>query len=62
VTKGIGIDGSFNGEDITISGRIWIEDKGLRPVITAGPRVGIDYAGEPWISKPWRFTITENNK
>lgn len=62
VTKGIGIDGSFNGEDITLSRRIWIEDKGLRPGLTAGPRVGIDYAGEPWISKQWRFTVTENNK
>ena len=20
-------------------------------------RIGIDYAGEPWTSRPWRFTI-----
>jgi len=59
VTRGVGIDGSFNREDLTASARIWIEDGGLRPELIAGPRVGINYAGEPWISKPWRFIIKE---
>jgi DNA-3-methyladenine glycosylase len=27
------------------------------PVIDAGPRVGIAYAGEPWVSRPWRLWI-----
>lgn len=27
------------------------------PVIAAGPRVGIAYAGEPWASAPWRLAI-----
>jgi DNA-3-methyladenine glycosylase len=62
VTRGIGINGSFNGEDLTISERIWLEDTGFSPALKAGPRVGINYAGEPWISKPWRFMITENKK
>jgi len=57
VTRGLGIDGSFNREDLTMSQRIWIEDNGFRPDLTAGPRVGINYAGEPWVSKPWRFMI-----
>lgn len=57
VTRGLGIDGSFNMEDLASSGRIWVETTGLRPETTAGPRVGINYAGEPWISKPWRFMI-----
>ena len=26
-----------------------------RPVVGATPRIGIDYAGEPWASRPWRF-------
>jgi DNA-3-methyladenine glycosylase len=55
----VGIDGSFNREDLTASARIWIEDGGLRPELIAGPRVGINYAGEPWISKPWRFIIKQ---
>lgn len=57
VTRGLCIDGSFNREDLASSGRIWIEDGGNRPELTAGPRVGIGYAGEPWVSKPWRFII-----
>jgi DNA-3-methyladenine glycosylase len=36
---------------------IWIEDRGVRVPknkITAGPRIGIDYAGA-WVKVPWRF-------
>jgi len=62
VTKGIGTNGSFNREDMTASGRIWLEDTGYKPCLKAGPRVGINYAGEPWISKPWRFIINEQTK
>ncbi len=57
VTRELGVDGSFNREDLAESQKIWIEDGGMRPELTAGPRVGINYAGEPWISKPWRFMI-----
>ncbi len=59
VTKNIGINGTYNGEDLISSSRIWVEDKGYRPKLTAGPRIGINYAGEPWVSKPWRFKITK---
>lgn len=57
VTRMLGIDGSFNGESVIDSPRIWIEDTGQHPELSAGPRVGISYAGEPWISMPWRFMI-----
>lgn len=62
VTRGMGIDGSFNGENIVSSARIWIEDKGKKPRLSRGPRVGINYAGEPWKSMPWRFMINDNLK
>lgn len=62
VTRGLCADGLFNGEDLTLSERIWLEDTGFKPHLLAGPRVGIDYAGEPWVSKPWRFTINELTK
>jgi DNA-3-methyladenine glycosylase len=26
-----------------------------RPEVVATPRIGIDYAGPPWIDRPWRF-------
>jgi DNA-3-methyladenine glycosylase len=28
--------------------------------VVSGPRVGIGYAGEPWIAMPWRFAIRGN--
>ena len=59
LTKSLKIDGSFNGEDLTTSDRIWLEDKGLKPSFKTGPRIGIDYAGDYWKSVPWRYYIPE---
>jgi DNA-3-methyladenine glycosylase len=28
--------------------------------ISSGPRIGIGYAPEPWLSRPWRFWLTGN--
>lgn len=58
VARLLGIDRSFYGEDLAASERIWIEDHGLRPSYNTGPRVGIDYAGDYWKNKPWRFFVT----
>jgi DNA-3-methyladenine glycosylase len=57
LTRALGIDKSYNGEDITMSGRIWIGESGLTPKFKTGPRIGIDYAGEYWKSRPWRYYI-----
>jgi DNA-3-methyladenine glycosylase len=57
LTKSFGIDGSFNGEDIVISERIWFESNDFVPVVKNGPRIGIDYAGDYWKSKPWRYFV-----
>jgi DNA-3-methyladenine glycosylase len=59
VTRELGIDGSYYGEDLTHSGRIRIADTGNKANYKTKPRVGIDYAGEPWKSKEWRFLISE---
>ena len=58
LTKQLSINRSFYGENLCDSQRIWLED--CLPVkdFIASPRIGIDYAGEPWISKPWRFIAT----
>jgi len=56
------IDKSFNGEDLTKSKRIWLEDRGekiKKSQIKASRRIGVDYARE-WAKKPWRFYISEN--
>jgi len=57
LTRLVGVDRSFYGEDLVQSGRIWIEKSSPVTRYTAGPRVGIDYAGEPWKSMPWRFLM-----
>jgi len=62
VTKGLALDGSYNREDLVTSGRIWIEETGFHPPTVAGPRIGIEYAGEPWVSMPWRFIINNEKE
>jgi DNA-3-methyladenine glycosylase len=58
LTRALGIDDSFNGEDLGLSERLWVEDHGAaNGRIITRPRVGVDYAGEPWKGKPWRFIL-----
>ncbi len=59
LTKRLGVDKSFNGESFCGNQRIWIEDDGKRFKIRTDKRVGIDYAGEEWAAKPWRFILDE---
>lgn len=57
LTRLLGVDRDFYGEDLVKSGRIWIEESGMTPAYTTGPRVGVAYAGEPWKDMPWRFLL-----
>jgi DNA-3-methyladenine glycosylase len=57
LARAIRIDKSFYGEDLTDSNRIWVEDMGLTLSVKTGERIGIDYAGENWKNKPWRYYI-----
>ena len=57
LTRLIGVDSSYYGEDLVNSERIWIEGTGPAPSFSAGPRVGIEYAGPPWKDMPWRFLM-----
>ena len=59
VGRQLQLDSSFYGEDLTQSKRIWIED-GLEVVnYTADKRVGVDYAGDQWANKLWRFVLDD---
>ena len=58
LTSLIKVDREFYGEDLVSSTRIWIGESGLSPEYSTGPRVGIDYAGDPWKDMPWRFCIS----
>ena len=67
LTRRLGIDGTYYGEDLVSSGRIWVEDNIPQGKIISLPRIGVDYAGEYWKNKPWRFILdvkshTSSNK
>jgi DNA-3-methyladenine glycosylase len=55
VGRQLKIDKSFYGENLLISQRIWVEDALEVLNFSAAPRVGVDYAGEAWKIKLWRF-------
>jgi DNA-3-methyladenine glycosylase len=58
VGKTLQLDRSFYGENLEKSQRIWVEDYYQeKSKIFSFPRVGIHYAGEPWVSMPWRFRL-----
>ena len=59
LTKALQIDKSFYGENLMLSDRLWIENKisdKKKSYITT-PRIGIDYAGDVWKNKSWRFVL-----
>ncbi|MFA7687666.1 MAG: DNA-3-methyladenine glycosylase [Moheibacter sp.] len=55
--KLLGLDKSFYGEDLETSSRIWLEDSAHQGNTIATPRIGVDYSGEIWKEKPWRFLL-----
>ena len=60
VTKALEIDRRMNGAPALPESGLWLEDRGPpipRSRIQATPRVGIDYAGEVWAGKLWRFIL-----
>jgi DNA-3-methyladenine glycosylase len=57
VGKALRLDKSFYGENLFTSNRIWVEESGQQVEFTTSPRVGIHYADEPWVSKPWRYLL-----
>jgi DNA-3-methyladenine glycosylase len=60
LTRHLKIDGALRGVDVTESRELWVEDRGIRICardVRRGPRIGIDYAGAYWASRPWRYWI-----
>ncbi len=61
LTKNLGINGTFNGIDLSLGSSIWIEDSGIDPrEIYTGPRIGVEYAGPEWSIKPYRFWFSKH--
>ncbi len=58
VTKALKIDKSFYGKPVVPESGLWFEDRGEKVrKIKATPRIGVDYAGEEWAGKEWRFVV-----
>lgn len=58
LTKALDITGELNGVDLcSKNGGLYIEDGVKIPdgKVHTAPRIGIQYAPEPWKSKEWRF-------
>jgi DNA-3-methyladenine glycosylase len=58
LTKALGLKGRHNGLTATKDNGIWVE-RGFCAIehssIHVGPRVGIAYAGSPWVEAPLRW-------
>ncbi len=56
LSKGLGLNGVFNGLPAKRDCGLWIESGERQPgEIFSGPRIGVDYAGPEWSAKPYRF-------
>ena len=57
--KGLGVDRSFDGHDLTLGEGLWLAEApagGSESEVAVGRRIGVDYAGE-WAECPWRFWL-----
>jgi len=59
LTRELKIDKGYNGEDLTTSGRIWIEASGVTAPYITSPRINVEYAGEVWGKKEWRYLSSD---
>lgn len=56
LTKALKINKDFNTLNIANCESLFLEDDGYMPKLIPSKRIGIDYAGEEWVSKLWRWT------
>lgn len=57
LTNYLQITKRLNGQSFIHHSEIWLEDDGKIFTSHTGKRVGIDYAGEIWKNKPWRWIM-----
>ncbi|XP_014276329.1 DNA-3-methyladenine glycosylase [Halyomorpha halys] len=58
------IDKTFSGDDLVTSSELWIEagpEKVNDQEIVECPRIGINFAGPVWASKPFRYYLIGNS-
>ncbi len=60
LTKRLQINKEQNQQPATPTTRLWLEHSGHNIAaddIERTPRIGIDYAGKPWVDVPYRFVL-----
>ena len=61
--QALAIDRSLDGHDLVSGDRLWLAAPPASPAgegrieIASGPRVGVAYAGDDWMHRPWRFWL-----
>lgn len=59
LTKALGITGEHNKRDLVTDPELWIADGGEECRVATEKRVGIGYAAQEDIDKPWRFVLKD---
>jgi DNA-3-methyladenine glycosylase len=65
LTKFLKITRDFNKKSATKETGLWFEDRGVKitdKMIKRTPRIGVDYAGEVWKNKKYRFILTKSEE
>ncbi|MEM9227171.1 MAG: DNA-3-methyladenine glycosylase [Verrucomicrobiota bacterium] len=63
VTKVLAVDKALNAQATKHNQGLWVEDDTLllgESDIVRTPRIGIGYAGEPWIDAPLRLVVSDD--
>ena len=56
LTKALGIDKRYHSLKLSKQTGLWIGDNDAKIKYSTSKRIGIDYAGDIWKNKLWRFT------
>ena len=59
LTKHLQIDKSFNYENLENSERLYVSEYLANVSYKTATRIGIDYAGDYWKNRPWRFILEQ---
>ena len=59
--QALDIDLRHDGIDLLDGRDLWLATDGSEPLsdeqVVTGPRIGVDFAGPEWASRPWRFGV-----
>lgn len=59
VSTELKLDKSFYGESLITSNRIWLEEGRKNIKYKTGHRIGVEYAGDYWKTREWRFFMND---